>query len=107
VERWVPEGPRRTRIIYDFFFADLTPFTEPARREVERFGVEVLDEDRRICEAVQRNLESGAYDTGWLSPRHEQGVHAFQQRVGDAVRRYSAGDASASGSSSSANEFTQ
>src|SRR6478609_8143639 len=45
VERWVPDGRRRTRIIYDFFFADVSPSTEAARREVERFGVEVLDED--------------------------------------------------------------
>ena len=103
VERWIPDGPRRTRIVYDFFFADCSPATEAARREVERFGVEVLDEDRRICEVVQRNLESGAYDVGRLSPRHEAGVHAFQRRVHDAVTRY---DPSA-GSSSSASEFTQ
>ena len=32
-----------------------------------------------ICEAVQRNLESGVYDTGVLSPRHENGVAAFQR----------------------------
>jgi acyl-coenzyme A synthetase/AMP-(fatty) acid ligase len=43
VERWIPDGPRRTRIVYDFFFADCSPATEAARREVERFGVEVLD----------------------------------------------------------------
>ena len=103
VERWVPEGPRRTRITYDFFFADVSTATEAARREVERFGIEVLDEDRRICEAVQRNLESGAYAMGRLSPRHEAGVHAFQQRVHDAVTRY---DSSVE-SSSSASEFTQ
>jgi choline monooxygenase len=109
VERWVPDGPRRTRIIYDFFFADLSPATSAARDEVERFGVEVLDEDRRICEAVQRNLESGAYDVGRLSPRHEQGVLAFQQRVRASVASYASdvsSDASA-GARSSASEFTQ
>jgi hypothetical protein len=26
-----------------------------------------------MCRAVQRNLESGLYDTGPLSPRHENG----------------------------------
>jgi len=104
VERWVPDGPRRTRIIYDFFFADVSPATDAARREVERFGVEVLDEDRRICEAVQRNLESGAYDVGRLSPRHEAGVLAFQQRVRRAVAGY---ESASAGSSSNASEFTQ
>ena len=108
VERWVPDGPRRTRIIYDFFFADTSAATDAARAEVERFGVEVLDEDRRICEAVQRNLEAGVYDVGRLSPRHENGVRAFQQWVGDAVRAYASGAAaSSSGSRSSASELTQ
>ena len=41
----------------------------------------LMDEDRAICEAVQRNLESGAYETGELSPRHEAGVAAFQGLV--------------------------
>jgi choline monooxygenase len=110
VERWVPDGPGRTRITYDFFFADLAPETASARHEVERFAVEVLDEDRRICEIVQCNLESGVYDAGLLSPRHEAGVHAFQQRVRDAVTRYDASASasdSVSGSSSSASELTQ
>jgi len=64
----------------------------------------VLDEDRRICEAVQRNLESGAYDVGRLSPRHEAGVLAFQQRVRRAVAGY---ESASAGSSSNAIEFTQ
>ncbi len=107
VERWLPDGPRRTRIIYDFFFADVSPATALARREVERFGIEVLDEDRRICETVQRNLESGAYDVGRLSPRHEAGVLAFQQRVRAAVAGYESASVAAAGSSSNASEFTQ
>jgi len=104
VERWLPDGPGRTRVLYDFFFADVGDATADARAEVERFGLEVLDEDRRICEAVQRNLDAGAYDTGRLSPRHEAGVAAFQRWVTDAVRDY----ASASDRSrSSESELTQ
>ena len=52
-----------------------------------RISGDVVDEDRRICEAVQRNLESGVYDTGRLSPRHENGVHAFQQWVRESLAR--------------------
>jgi choline monooxygenase len=104
VERWVPDGPRSTRVVYDFFFADMSPTARAERAEVERFGIEVLDEDRRICECVQRNLESGVYEVGRLSPRHEQGVQAFQARVRAAVSAY---DASVLGSRSSASEFTQ
>ena len=82
-----PIGPRSTRIVYDYFFADVSPATAAANAEKVRISGDVVDEDRRICEAVQRNLESGAYDTGRLSPRHENGVYAFQQWVRDSLAR--------------------
>ena len=41
----------------------------------------VTEEDRAICEAVQRNLRAGIYEAGRLSPRHENGVFAFQERI--------------------------
>ncbi len=44
----------------------------------------VTAEDVRICESVQQGLASGAVPTGLLSPRHEQGVKAFQDLVRDA-----------------------
>lgn len=78
VERYVPTGPRTTRLIYDYFFADAS---ESAIDDVLCMSAQVTEEDRRICEAVQANLESGAYDTGVLVPRHEQGVAAFHQLV--------------------------
>jgi choline monooxygenase len=85
VERFVPLGPRRTRIVYDYFFRDLSPLAQAENDEVVRLSLEVLDEDRAICEAVQRNLESGVYDHGRLSPRHEQGVAYLQSLVREAV----------------------
>jgi choline monooxygenase len=83
VERFVPVGHRHTQVIYDYFFRDLD--AHEANDAVVSMGCTVLDEDRAICEAVQRNLESGAYDTGRLSPRHENGVHAFQQWVRESL----------------------
>ncbi len=109
VERWFPLGPRRTRIVYDFFFADTSPAAAAANADIERLGVEVLEEDQRICEAVQRNLEAGIYTEGRLSPRHENGVFAFQRWVRDALAAYdaSAAPVDAVGSRSSDSEFTQ
>ena len=79
VERVLPEGPRRTRVVYQYFFR---PGTQPeSYEESMRMSAQLMEEDRAICEAVQRNLESGAYETGELSPRHEQGVAAFQELV--------------------------
>jgi len=42
---------------------------------------QVIDEDIAICEAVQRNLQSGAYPGGRLSARQEPGTLYFQQLV--------------------------
>ena len=82
VERFMPLGPRHVRIEYSYFFADPDA---PGNDEAVRLSRELLEEDRLICEAVQRNLESGAYDTGVLSPKHEHGVATFQQLVRDAM----------------------
>ena len=80
VERMLPVSPDRMRIDYLFLFREGAD-PEAALAMCE----EVTDEDRRICEAVQQNLEAGIYDRGRLSPRHEAGVHDFQRRVWDAL----------------------
>jgi choline monooxygenase len=84
VEQYVPLGPTQVRVMYRYFYRD------PGQHdpEVERMSKTILEEDRVICEAVQRNLEAGIYDTGRLSPRHEPGVEAFQRWVADDVRNW-------------------
>ena len=76
IERFIPVGPRHTIVRYDYFFADPD---DPTNADVIRMGIELMDEDRTICEHVQANLERGIYDAGVLSPRHENGLAAFQQ----------------------------
>jgi choline monooxygenase len=83
VECYWPVGPGRTRVAYTYLF---DPGSDAVERESSmKLSLELLDEDRRICEAVQRNLEAGVYDTGTLSPKHEQGVAAFHELVRAAV----------------------
>ena len=48
---------------------------------------QVIDEDLWICELVQRNLASGVYPGGTLSPRQEPGTVFFQQLVRAALAR--------------------
>ena len=86
VERIMPLGPDRTRVTSSFFFTDAGDATvaETIRATVE-VSRTTLAEDRAICEAVQRNLDAGAYDTGRLSPKHEAGVLAFHDLVRAAV----------------------
>jgi choline monooxygenase len=83
VERILPAGPSRTTVTYTYLF--LEPGTVAAK-ESERLSMLLMDEDRAMCEAVQRNLDAGVYDTGRLSPRHEQGVAQFQDLLRAALR---------------------
>jgi choline monooxygenase len=83
VERFLPDGPRQTRVVYQYFFREGADGA--SREESTRVSAELLEEDRAICEVVQRNLESGAYEGGQLSPKHEQGVAAFQELVRHAL----------------------
>lgn len=78
VERIVPLSTGRTRIVYDYFSADVS---ENAVAAMFDMSTTTLDEDQAIVEAVQTNLESGAYRSGVLSPVHEVGLAWFQDRV--------------------------
>jgi len=83
LESYWPTGPTSTRVEYTFCFAPGTPVAE-AEASVAS-SVAILDEDRTICEAVQRNLGSGLARPGVLSPRHEAGVALVQALVTDAL----------------------
>jgi len=85
IERWDPLAPDETRLRYSYSFRD--PDDDEANRAVLRVSSEVTAEDVVICEAVQRNLASGVYDVGWLSPKHEDGLASFQRWVQEAVEQ--------------------
>ena len=78
IERMTPVGPGRTRLDYLF----LNDGGERALGEALVASDRLTAEDAAICEAVQRNLTAGAYETGVLSPRHEAAVAWFQMRIG-------------------------
>ena len=67
----------------DFFFLPDPGADERDRRRKMQWTREVVEEDFAICRNVQRNLASGCYESGPLSPRHENGVAYFH----DLVRR--------------------
>ena len=76
------EGLRRgdfSRLDYLFLFSE-----DADEAEIERqiaASLVTTKEDIEICEAVQRNLDAGIYQTGRLSPKHEMGVAWFQKQV--------------------------
>jgi choline monooxygenase len=89
--RVIPLDARRCRVEFDYYYAD-DPEVLARVSGDEAFSDEIQLEDIRICEAVQRGLESGVYTAGRLCPKRESGVWHFQNLL---RRAYSAGEGAA------------
>jgi choline monooxygenase len=75
----IPQGVDRTEVIFDFYFADSSSRARAANRKSIELSQQIQDEDVAICAAVQRGLNSRAYNTGRLSVRREAGEHLFHR----------------------------
>jgi choline monooxygenase len=51
------------------------------------FSDEIQQEDIRICQNVQKGLQSRTYDTGRLSVKRENGVHHFHLLLNEFLTR--------------------
>lgn len=78
VNRVLPDGPGRCRVEFDYYYAPDAAARARAGRD-RAFSEEIQQEDIDICEAVQRGLASGTYDSGRLCPKREDGVWHFHQ----------------------------
>jgi choline monooxygenase len=67
------------RVIFDFYFGDVSEVRREYNEQSVAVGARVQDEDLGICEAVQRGLKSRAYGAGRLSVRREAGEHLFHR----------------------------
>jgi len=75
----LPDGVDRCKVIFDFYFDDVSEAAAERNRQSVAVGERVNDEDVGICEAVQRGLHSRAYGAGRLSVRREAGEHLFHR----------------------------
>lgn len=82
MERMMPIGHDRTRLIYDYFLKPEIAADAAETAKIMSMSATVTAEDKWICEKVQENIDAGVYDTGVLSPRHEEGVAWFQRMTG-------------------------
>jgi len=73
----IPLDVDHCRVIFDFYFADVSEAAREYNEQSVAVGNRVQDEDLGICEAVQRGLKSRAYGAGRLSVRREAGEHLF------------------------------
>jgi choline monooxygenase len=83
LERWIPDGTKRTVEVTDYFFGP-----EASEKEIEElmaWDSQVGEEDVSLVESVQRGLDSGAVPQGRLMAESEQLIADFQRRVRDAL----------------------
>ena len=75
----LPLGVDKCAVIFDYFFADVSPAATQHHRESIAVSEKVQDEDMAICDSVQRGLASRAYVAGRLSVHREAGEHLFHR----------------------------
>jgi choline monooxygenase len=83
----IPRGVDRTEVIFNFYFADVSPAARAANLESIAISEQIQGEDVAICESVQRGLKSRAYGAGRLSVRREAGEHLFHRLLAYDLRR--------------------
>ncbi|KAH1037991.1 hypothetical protein J1N35_039734 [Gossypium stocksii] len=73
----IPLGPRKCLVVFDYFleasFKDDKAFIARSLADSEK----VQMEDIRLCEGVQKGIESPAYSTGRYAPNVEKAMHHF------------------------------
>jgi choline monooxygenase len=83
----LPDGVDRCKVIFDFYFDDVSEEAAERNRQSIAVGERVNDEDVGICESVQRGLHSRAYGAGRLSVRREAGEHLFHRLLANDLKR--------------------
>jgi choline monooxygenase len=79
----IPVDVDHTIVRFDWFAREPRPdpHTDERFRALLAFSEEVQAEDAQICEAVQRNFSSRAFERGRYSAERESGLHLFHQLV--------------------------
>ena len=75
----IPRGVDLTEVIFDYYFADISPGAKEKNLASIRLSEQIQAEDVGICESVQRGLASRSYSAGRLSVRREAGEHLFHK----------------------------
>jgi choline monooxygenase len=75
----LPLGVDKCAVIFDYYFADVSPAAAQHHHDSIKVSEKVQDEDMAICDSVQRGLASRAYLAGRLSVRREAGEHLFHR----------------------------
>ena len=86
----LPLGVDKCKVIFDFFFADVSDSRTTYNAASVATSDIVQEEDVAICESVQKGLASRAYGAGRLSVRREAGEHLFHRLLAGNLKGNSA-----------------
>lgn len=75
----LPISPDKTLTVFDYYFEESVAHDETFISKSLAASDQVQKEDIMICEAVQKGLESRAYDMGRYSPELEAPAHHFHR----------------------------
>lgn len=76
--RIVADGPDRCRVEFDFYYA---PGNEARAAEDDAFSDSVQEEDRLICQHVQKALETSVYQPGRYCPAQEAALWQWHNHL--------------------------
>jgi len=82
----IPLGIDRMRVIFEFYFDDVSDGARERNRKSMDVSERIQDEDHAICESVQQGLGSRAYTAGRLSVRREAGENLFHKLLARDLR---------------------
>ena len=83
----VPLGIDRMKVVFDFYFADVSEAARERNARSIEVSSQIQDEDHDICVSVQKGLGSRAYGAGRLSVRREAGEHLFHRLLAHDLQR--------------------
>jgi len=82
-----PLAVDRCEVMFDYYYDDPEAMGGLIAED-RAVSARIQQEDADICEVVQRNLASGAYRPGRLSPEHEAALHGFHRSLRAAYRAH-------------------
>jgi len=76
-----PVGPNKCRVVFDYYFADISPENQAYIARSTEVAHQVQLEDLEICQDVQNGLKSLSYVTGRFSVKREKAGYHFHQMI--------------------------
>lgn len=86
LQRFFPTGPSTTAVRYEVYRSKKA--SDEDFNKVSTMYKRVMNEDKALCTAAQKNLGTGVFINGEMHPKMEKGPLFFQKLVREAVTKH-------------------